>query len=92
MLNDDKAQSLPFGIIMAAVFLVGAGVLISMFLIPWNVSFIPVFNGLAASDMPAQQTADAFNFYRDTAVAVPVFVLIGLLLWAWIRGLEARSQ
>jgi len=92
MLNENKAQSLPFGIIMAAVFLVGAGILIAMFLIPWNVAFIPVFNGLAASDMPSQQTADAFDFYRDSSVAVPVFVLIGLLLWAWIAGLEARSQ
>ena len=92
MLNDDKAQSLPFGIIMAAVFLVGAGVLISMFLIPWNVSFIPVFNSLIENDMPAQQTADAFSLYRDVSVALPIFVLIGLLLWAWIRGLEARTQ
>ena len=92
MFNNDRAQSLPFGLVMSAVFLVGAGILVAMFLIPWNVAFIPAFNGLVAADMPTQQTADAFDFYRDTSVAVPVFVLIGLLLWAWIRGLEARTQ
>ena len=85
MNHDDKAQSLPFGIIMAAVFLIGAGFFIAMFMIPWNISFIPVFNSLAASAMPAQQTADAFSLYRDVSVALPIFVLIGLLLWAWIR-------
>lgn len=92
MFQDSKAQSLPFGIIMAAVFLFGAAIMIALFLTPWNISFIPVFNGLIDNSMVTQETADVFDFYRDASVAVPIFVLIGLLLWAWIRGLEARVQ
>jgi predicted Na+-dependent transporter len=91
MLKDDNGNSLAFGIVLAGVFMVAASILIGMFLIPWNVAFIPEFNGLIDSMSPAQQTADTFGFYRNVSVAVPVFVLFGLLLWAWVRGLEARN-
>ena len=91
MLNNDHGNSLAFGIILAGVFILGAAFAISLFLTPFNISFIPAFNSLIDNNIPAQQTADAFGFYRDVAVATPVFVLFGVLLWAWIRGLEARN-
>lgn len=91
MFKDNGGNSLAFGIILAGVFLVAASILIGMFLIPWNISFIPVFNSLLISLPISQQTADTFGFYRNVSVAVPVFILFGLLLWAWIRGLEARN-
>ena len=91
MIRDERGNSLAFGIVMAAIFLVGAAVLYAMFIVPYNISFIPAFNGIITSVVPSQMTVDTFSFYRNATVAIPIFILIGLLLWAWVRGLEARN-
>ena len=89
-MQDERGEALSYGVILAGVFIAGAGIVISLLLIPFNVSFIPVFNSLISNNLPSQQTADAFSFYRNVSVAIPLFVLIGVLLWSWIKGLESR--
>lgn len=85
----DNEEAIAYGLFMAIVFIVAAAVVIAC--------FSPVLDGLVDytntqiddGDM-SMQTKAAFEWNVNAALWIPVFALIGILLWAVVRPLEQK--
>jgi len=89
MQSFDREDAIAYGWYMAIVFVIGAGIVYA--------AFTPVMNGfldftnIAIDDgSMSVQTKSAIGFNLGVFAWIPVFALIGILLWSIIRALEQK--
>lgn len=84
-LRDDSG--IAFGLIVVALFTLLGGAYVIMH-IPFFNSLIDIFNTFISIGMVSQQTADNMTFIKNVIGMLMLFLLIGVLAWAWVRAKE----
>ena len=85
----ENDQGIAYGIYAIGLFLVLGGAFFIL-LNPLFNRFFDIFNELIGQGMVSTTTSDAMSFIRNVLVAFVVFMLLGLMAWAYVRALEKR--
>jgi len=85
----DNESGIAYGFFAAVVFIVIAAMVYAV-LTPIMNGFVTEHNRLINDDMLSVQTKAAFQWNLNAFFLIPVFALVGILLWSVVRALEQK--
>ena len=84
-------RGIAYGIYAIAFFLFMGGAFLFLMTNVFN-GLLDPFNQFTAAGMTSQQTRDSMNFIYQVIGAMAFFMVIGAMLWGWVRALEKKYQ
>lgn len=90
MRNIDNDEGISYGIIAVFVFVFGAALIYIIFT-PMLEAVLGQVNVYILDGDISYQTQGMISWNVAMFTAVPVFALIGILIWAYIRAIEGRE-
>lgn len=85
----DHEEAIAYGWFMVIVFVVAAGLILAV-TAPMTNGFVSYSNNRIADGAMSAQTKAAVDWNVSAFIWLPVFTLIGILLWAIVRPLEQK--
>jgi F0F1-type ATP synthase membrane subunit b/b' len=84
-------EGIAYGWLMIAMFLV-FGAILYVLITPSVNSITDEMNNNIADGVISEETSNAYNFNLQMFMAVPMFLLLGLLMYGVIRALNRKNQ
>lgn len=84
-----RDDAVAYGFFMLICFIIGAGLVLALMLLPAN-GVTNFMNGEIDQGHVSVQTREAVQFNVGMLWWCPVFALVGLLLWVYVRPLEQK--